>query len=56
MIYFDGPTKSQIIKKIYDSLEDGGYFFISHSESVSHLELDFEYVQPSIYRKPLNSK
>ncbi len=52
MIYFDGPTKELVIQKMYDALEEGGYFFVSHSESLGQLDVGFEYVQPSVYRKP----
>jgi chemotaxis protein methyltransferase CheR len=53
MIYFDNDTKSRLIAKFYDALMPGGYLFIGHSESLSALENKFNYVQPSIYRKPL---
>ncbi len=53
MIYFDAPTKEQILQKMYNSLDDGGYFIVSHSESLAHLNTGFEYISPSIYRKPL---
>ncbi|MFV0518880.1 MAG: CheR family methyltransferase [Lachnospirales bacterium] len=53
MIYFDTQTKEQILQKMYNALDDGGYFFVSHSESLAHLNTGFEYISPSIYRKPL---
>ncbi len=55
MIYFDGETKEAVVKKLYDALDDGGYLFVSHSESLGHIYVDFEYVQPSIYRKPIKT-
>jgi chemotaxis protein methyltransferase CheR len=51
MIYFDVPTKIELIRKFYDSLTKGGYFIIGHSESLSTTENDFTYIAPSIYRK-----
>lgn len=54
MIYFDIPTKNQLIAKYYDLLVPGGYFMIGHSESLSACTHNFNYVKPSIYRKPLN--
>lgn len=51
MIYFDNETKTKLIRKFYDALCDGGYFIIGHSESLSTIDNDFQYISPSIYRK-----
>ncbi|MBR0597511.1 CheR family methyltransferase [Sinanaerobacter chloroacetimidivorans] len=51
MIYFDMPTKNEIINKFYDVLLPGGYFFIGHSESLSACDHKFKYIKPSIYQK-----
>jgi len=51
MIYFDKPTKNEIVRKFYDSLLPGGYFFIGQSESLASVDHSFKYVQPSIYQK-----
>lgn len=51
MIYFDMPTKNQIINKFYDVLQPGGYFMIGHSESLSSCDHRFKYIKPSIYQK-----
>lgn len=56
MIYFDMPTKSEIIAKFYDALLPGGYLFIGLSESLSCCKNNFKFVQPSIYQKPLDSE
>ncbi len=53
MIYFDNETKTKLIKKFYDATEPGGFLIISHSESLSHLETDYVFALPGIYRKPL---
>ena len=34
MIYFDDDTKAEICRKFYDAMEEGGYFYIGHAESV----------------------
>jgi chemotaxis protein methyltransferase CheR len=52
MIYFDEPTRQTLVKKYFDALEPGGYFFISHSETLGRNLQGFEYISPSIYRKP----
>ncbi|MDR2422626.1 MAG: protein-glutamate O-methyltransferase CheR [Deltaproteobacteria bacterium] len=51
MIYFDRETIGRLIEKFYKILEVGGYLFIGHSESLSGLSHDFQYVAPCIYRK-----
>jgi len=50
MIYFDYETKNNIIKKLYNVLEDDGYLFIGHSETVSN-DFGFKYIKPAVYRK-----
>lgn len=52
MIYFDMETKSQVVKRILPLLRPGGYFFVSHSESLNGITDELKIVTPSIYRKP----
>lgn len=51
MIYFDQETKMKLVKKFYDLTEPGGYLFIGHSESISRLESDYDYIMPAVYQK-----
>lgn len=51
MIYFDKETKKQLVKKVYDILEPGGYLFIGRTETIDRESAPFELVQPSIFRK-----
>lgn len=51
MIYFDQPTKMELIQKFYDSLEPGGYLLIGHSESIDRNSTEFKYIMPAVYRK-----
>ncbi|MCT4593671.1 MAG: protein-glutamate O-methyltransferase CheR [Anaeromicrobium sp.] len=51
MIYFDNDTKNELVEKMYDSLEYGGYLFIGHSESIDRNKTRFKYVKPAVYRK-----
>lgn len=51
MIYFERDTKIKLVNRFYDCLEDGGYLFIGHSESVERGATPFTYIRPAIYRK-----
>lgn len=51
MIYFDRPTQQALVHKFVDQLQDGGYFMIGHSESLSATEHPLSYVEPTVYRK-----
>jgi len=51
MIYFDIPTRSVLVNKFYEHLEEGGYLLIGHSETLSGIDHQFEYIEPTIYRK-----
>lgn len=51
MIYFKQPTSREVLKKFHNSLAEGGYLFIGHSETIAGIMNEFKYVQPSIYQK-----
>lgn len=51
MIYFDSLTKQRLIERIQHYLRPGGYFIVSHSESLNGIKCDLQMVSPSIYRK-----
>lgn len=51
MIYFDTPTKEELIRKLYDMTEYGGYLFIGHSEALTKETTKYKYVRPAVYRK-----
>lgn len=51
MIYFQDETKYALVQKIYNYMEPGGYLFIGTTESLDRKKTQFNYVQPSIYRK-----
>ncbi|MEW5903324.1 MAG: protein-glutamate O-methyltransferase CheR [Pseudomonadota bacterium] len=52
MIYFDLETKRQVVARMLPLLRPGGYFFVSHSESLNGITEALEIVSPSVYRKP----
>lgn len=51
MFYFDSNTKRQLIQKVYDVMEPGGYLFIGRTESLERESAPFQLVSPSIFRK-----
>lgn len=51
MIYFDKKTQVELINKFYQAMEEEGYLFVGHSESLTGLEHGFQYLEPSVYRK-----
>ena len=51
MIYFDDVTKKELVQKVYDLLEPGGYLLIGTTETLDRSATPFEIVRPSIFRK-----
>ena len=51
MIYFDNPAKEIVVGKFFRHLAHGGYFFIGHAESLTGINHQFKYIQPSVYQK-----
>lgn len=52
LIYFDNETKTQVVERLLTVLKPGGYFFVSHSESLHRVTEKLQLIKPSIYRKP----
>lgn len=51
MIYFDKETKQELIQKVYDVMEPGGYLFIGRTETIDKGRTSFKLIQPSIFQK-----
>lgn len=51
MIYFDKETKNDLVRRIYEALEPGGYLFIGRTETIDRNDVPFEMIEPSIFRK-----
>ncbi len=51
LIYFEKDVKNDILRRIYECLEPGGYLFVGTTESVDRAAVPYRYVQPSVYRK-----
>jgi chemotaxis protein methyltransferase CheR len=52
MIYFDQETKRRVVSRILPLLRSGGYFFVSHSETLHGINDTLQVVAPSVYQKP----
>ena len=51
VIYFDRPTKVNLLNRFADQLVDGGYLILGHSESIQGLSNRFDTVSKTVYRK-----
>ncbi len=51
VIYFDQHAKKSLIDRMADSLKEGGYLFLGHSESLFRVSDRFELIGNTIYRK-----
>lgn len=51
MIYFDEPTKKDLVQRVYDAMEPGAYLFIGTTETLDRSSTPFQIIQPSIFRK-----
>lgn len=51
MIYFDLPTREQLVGRFYQYLRPGGIFAVGSAETLSGLDTPFRPVQASVYRK-----
>jgi chemotaxis protein methyltransferase CheR len=52
MIYFDRPTQERLVNRFHDSLCSGGHLFIGHSESLNSIKSPFQFIKPTIYKRP----
>ena len=51
MMYFDKATQQDIVARLTECLAPGGYLFVGHSESLTGIEHDLQYVRPAVYRR-----
>lgn len=54
MIYFDKPTKHDLVARLSRYTHEGGYLFIGHSETLGRQIADYSYIKPTVYRKWAN--
>lgn len=51
MIYFDDETKRTLLRKFYNHLNDGGFMFVGHSESLMYMKDIFRFLKHTVYQK-----
>lgn len=51
MIYFDAATQQRLVQRFEEILKPGGYLFVGHSESLTALDHQLQYIQPAVYSK-----
>jgi chemotaxis protein methyltransferase CheR len=51
MIYFDHPTRMSLVQRFHRYLEDDGYLFIGHSETLGRGDRHFRYIRPAVYQR-----
>ncbi len=51
IIYFNKEKTEILLNKFYKHLQNGGYLFFGHSESITNLNVRFIPVAPTVYRK-----
>jgi chemotaxis protein methyltransferase CheR len=52
LIYFDGPTKTEVVERVLTQLRPGGLFFIGTAEGRVPCKTPLQAVGPGIFRKP----
>ena len=51
MIYFDKETQGRLVHRMCRYLDDSGYLFIGHSESLLNLQTGLTTVAPAVFKK-----
>lgn len=51
LIYFDPPSRAQVIDRLTRRLTPGGYLFLGHAESAARAGTDLMAVMPAVYRR-----
>lgn len=51
IIYFDFPTKVDVLRSVIRKIRPGGWLIVGHSESLHGMPLDLQMHAPSIYRR-----
>lgn len=50
LIYFDAPTRHEVLRRLVSHLSPGGYLFLGHAEGMAGAALPLKSVMPAVYR------
>lgn len=50
LIYFDAPTRHDVLRRLVSHLNPGGYLFLGHAEGMAGAGLSMKSVMPAVYR------
>jgi len=51
IIYFDQPTKIELIDRLHRFIKPGGFLILGHSESLSGISDKFQLIGKTIYKR-----
>lgn len=51
LIYFDRATQEEVVERLCENLEPGGYLFLGHSESIAGFKSELRQVGSTIFQK-----
>jgi len=51
LIYFDKETQRSVLLKLVNKLDEGGFLFLGHSETIFGMDLPVETIAPTVFRK-----
>jgi chemotaxis protein methyltransferase CheR len=51
LIYFDKPTQEKVINRLCARLNEGGLFFLGHSESITGMQVPLQQIRPTIFKR-----
>ncbi len=49
LIYFDQPTQTAVVNKLFSRLKKGGALFLGHSETIYNIKYKYIQIKPSVY-------
>jgi len=50
LIYFDAPTRHEVLRRLVGHLHPGGYLFLGHAEGMAGAALPLKSMMPAVYR------
>ncbi|MCX7946702.1 MAG: protein-glutamate O-methyltransferase CheR [Hydrogenophilus sp.] len=56
LIYFDPPTKAEVVRRVLTTLKEGGMLFLGHAETLTPGDFPLQSVAPTVYRKCLSAE